>query len=320
MTTVKSKESKKLIPSCMFEECYIDGFKKQDIIQQYPTRRHGAYYLDKFINYLNDKHQLSLRDYCEQYLHIDWPRCPITNERVGFTVSGAGIRCSRFKKGKISKTHSSAFAEACSKMSKNRRGENNPMFGKSAWNKGLDKTNPIVARMAKSLIGLKPSETTRKKMRERRLQHPLKARHTQPHSEKTKALLRKKTALLWASGRFNRQSSIHIKVRDYLSSLNLQCPLEEEWQVKYFSMDFALPEAKIAIECQGTYFHIDPRIYPTGPRDAIQRRNFGRDQAKKKYCKKLGWKIIEVWETEINDGSFKEYLKCELQKLNLLKI
>jgi len=50
-----------------------------------------------------------------------------------------------------------------------------------------------------------------------------------------------------------------------------------------------------------------------------KKRNFGRDKAKKAYLKKLGWAIIELWETEINDGQFKEILKCELQKLKRLE-
>ena len=84
-------------------------------------------------------------------------------------------------------------------------------------------------------------------------------------------------------------------------------------------MDFAFPEKKVAIECQGTYFHVDPRRYPDGPINAMQRRNFGRDKAKKKYCNLIGWEIIEVWENEINDDSFKENLKCKLLELKIIK-
>ena len=107
-------------------------------------------------------------------------------------------------------------------------------------------------------------------------------------------------------------------MREFLKTLNLKEPFKEEFQVKYFSMDFAFQNAKVAIECQGTYFHVDSRIYPNGPINAMQRRNFGRDKVKKQLCEKEGWIIIPIWETEINDEQFKNILLCELSKLNLL--
>ncbi len=108
-------------------------------------------------------------------------------------------------------------------------------------------------------------------------------------------------------------------MREFLALLNLKERLQEEFQVKYYSIDFAFQNAKVAIECDGTYYHVDPRIYPDGPKDKIQRRNFGRDKAKNKYLSDRGWTILRCWETEINDGTFKEYLICKFKELNLLK-
>ena len=180
--------------------------------------------------------------------------------------------------------------------------------------------NPAVRHAgSESKKGKKASEETKKKQSESARARVVHGHTGHKHSKKTKLKLREKTALLWASGVFNRTTSIHLKVRTFLQELSLKEEVREEYQVKYFSMDFAFPKAKIAIECQGTYFHIDPRIYPNGPIDAIQRRNFGRDKAKKKICESQeGWIIIELWETEINDGSFKKILLCKLLELKLL--
>ncbi len=52
----------------------------------------------------------------------------------------------------------------------------------------------------------------------------------------------------------------------------------------------------------------------------MQRRNFGRDILKKQICSdQEGWIILEAWETEINDGTFKNQILCKLKELNLLK-
>lgn len=124
---------------------------------------------------------------------------------------------------------------------------------------------------------------------------------------------------MWSEGKFNRVSSIQIKLREFLQSLNLKEQFKEEHQVKYYSIDFAFPLAKVAIECQGTYFHIDPRVYPNGPETKMQRQNKGRDKAKHKLlCENWGWRLMEVWEIEINNDEFKEQVKCKLKELGLL--
>ena len=163
------------------------------------------------------------------------------------------------------------------------------------------------------------SDVTKKKQSDSAKKRLIHGHTGHKHSATTIRKLRAHTAALWASGRFAGVSSIHIKMRDFLNTLTLVEPYQEEYQVGYFSMDFAFPLHKIAIECQGTFFHVDPRIYSDGPINAIQRRNFGRDKVKRLLTKRKGWTIIEVWETEINDGSFKKTLQKELSNYAIIK-
>lgn len=308
-----------LIPISMFDKCLIDNLTRKEIIKLFSGRENGAYYLDKFSNLLLT-HNISLRDYCIQYLKIEWPRCPVSKELVGYNITGKGLKLSHFKRGHISKSMCPKFKEACEKFSLERRGSKNPMYGAKPWNKGLkSETDDRVKKVAQKRIGIKVGEETRAKQRLARKNSPLKVRHGIPHSKETIEKLRRNTSLLWARGAYNRKTSIEQKVEDFLKTIPLKEPYVFQYQIDYFTVDFAFPTAKIAIECQGTFFHIDPRIYPNGPICAVQRRNFGRDKAKKKWCvDKMGWNVIELWETEINDGTFKEILKCKLSELNLL--
>ena len=315
---MSNTETYDLIPVHLFDTCKICNTLKKDIIKTHPTRRHGAYYLDKFINFLEENHKIDIKTYCQKYLNIQWPRCPISDERVGFKVGGKGLSLSKFKRGKISKEHCPAFAEGCKKLSLDRMGKNNPMHGLSAWNKGKDKRNPIVKKMAESMKNRKVSLETRQRQSESAKKRQIHGHTGIRHSPKTRKKMREHTAKLWASGVFNRTMSIHLKMREFLNTLSLKEKFLEEHQVKYFSLDFAFPLAKVGIECQGMYFHIDPRIYPNGPIDAIQRRNFERDKQKHKFLKNDGWTVIECWETEINDGGFKEFLINKLKELNLI--
>lgn len=320
MNLIKLPDLKYLIPKDTFNICLIDNATKKEITKLFPSRKNGAYYLDKFSNYLKLKHNITLKDYCKNYLKIEWPKCPSKNIETGYNITGLGVVISHFSLGGITKKTCENFKRGCEKLSRDRMGKGNPRYGSVPWNKGLDNSHPIIKKISEARIGTKLSEETRAKMRQRRSESPIKARHTTKHSAETIQTLRENTARLWSLGTFNKITSIHIKMRDFLSALTLGSKLEEEWQVKYFSLDFAFPEKKIGIECQGTYYHIDPRVYPNGPINAMQRRNFGRDKAKRKFlCDMLGWKIIEVWETEINDGTFKEVLLCKLKELSLLK-
>ena len=324
MQEIKSPDSKILIPISMFGVCLIDNLSLDAICKLYTRqdlqKKTGIFKLDKFVFHLKQKHGVSLQDYCLKYLQYEWPKCPVRGTILGYKRGAAGILINRFARGAMSKEFCPAFAAACQKFSEERQGDKNPMWGKEAWNTGLTtETSDILKVIGEKRRGQKMSNESRSKMRQRRAESPIKARHTTKHTEESKDKMRLGTAKGWAEGRFNRVTSIHLKMREFLQALNLKIPFVEEYQVVYFSMDFAFPEIKLAIECQGTYYHIDPRLYPNGPKDAIQRRNHGRDITKRKVCcDREGWAIIEVWETEINDGSFKQDLLCKLKELNLL--
>ena len=319
MKSNKTELSSHVIPSTMFDKCEICGTEKKAILELYPTRKNGAYYLDKFENFLRDNHNISIKEYCVKYLKFEWPKCPVSGEETGYRLAGYGIQISKFKQGKLSKEHCESFKLACEKFSEERVGAGNPMFGKRPWNKDIDPESDFSKRMRELKLGTKMSEESKVKMREARAKSPIKARHTQKHSKESIQLMREATAKRYSDGTFKKESSIHIIIRAFLEELGLAGEFKEEFQIDYFSMDFAFPNLKFAIECQGTYFHIDPRVYPNGPKDAIQRRNFGRDIIKRKHTQGLGWETLEIWETEINNGEFKEILKCKLRELSILK-
>jgi very-short-patch-repair endonuclease len=311
--TLLKLDSKRLIPMDKFGVCLIDQASKKEITRLYPRRSDGAYYLDKFKNYLKDTHNTSMKDYCVKYLNVIWPQCPTKKVDVGFEVSGKGLILSEFARGGVNKKNCRKFKEGCKRLSQERMGKDNPMFGKTPWNFGKSYDNL-------KLRGRKLSEKHIQKLRDARARSPLKARHTQKHSEETKAILRIRQAEKWKNGVFNRKTSIEVKVEEYLKELKLNNKFAFQEQVEYFTLDFGDKKSKIGIECQGTFFHTDPRFYPDGPITAIQRRNSGRDKSKRKFFEKRGWQIIELWETEINNGQFKEILKSKLSELGVLEV
>lgn len=302
------------ICSSNFFNCLFDGKTKKEITKLYPNRSNGAYYLDKFSNYLRDKYNKTIEEYIEMFFDFEWPKCPETKSNLGKRISGIGIRLSNYRKGGINKSNCPAFAEGCKKLSEDRVGEGNPMFGEKPWNLGLTaETNESMARIVESMKTRIISDETREKMRQASLGN---IRHTTPHTKESIEKMRMATARRWSEGAFNRKTGIEQKVEDFL--IDLRIPHEVQWQLGHFAIDVALPEYKIAIECQGQYFHCDPRFYPNGAINAMQKRNLARDKVKHREIDDLGWTLIELWEKEINNGEFKEILRCKLQELKVL--
>jgi very-short-patch-repair endonuclease len=317
------------IPTDTFAICLIDGLSLKEICKLYsrsdirPNSKNPiAYRLDKFAHHLKVVHNITLIEYCQRYNICEWPKCPIRGTLVGYRIEGKGIRLSRYAQGAIDTTlpANQAFYK---RMSEERKGEGNPMYDKEPWSKGITRAmgDERVERRFVANENRVWTDEQRAASRER-LANLIAKRgplHAMPHSEETKELARRNTARLWAEGVFKRTSSIHLKMRALLQSLPLKQPFVEEHQVKWFSMDFAFPNIKLAIEVQGSYYHVDPRFYPNGPETAMQRRNWGRDTAKRKVCcDQEGWTIIEAWEPEINNGSFANDIICKLKQYDLL--
>jgi very-short-patch-repair endonuclease len=315
MSILKTNDSKQIIPIHIFNTCLIDGKQKKEIIELFPSRQNGAYYLNKFINFIKTYHNIDIKEYVEKFLNINWPICPISNEHVGYKIAGSGLIFSKFKRGKISKELCPAFKKACEKLSKDRLGDKNPMYGKKAWNSGLTKyTDEIMASTAKKRIGIKYSDATISKMMEARKKHPLKARHITKHSKESKEKMRQATINRWMNGDFSfKKTTIEKKVETWLSENGFQ--FQYQVSINGFIADFACLDKKIIIECQGDFFHCNPKIEKyANPIYAIQKRNIYRDSIKRKVYAENEWKLIELWESDINSGEFKTILKCELKK------
>lgn len=83
---------------------------------------------------------------------------------------------------------------------------------------------------------------------------------------------------------------------------------------RYF--DFFLPEYRLMIEIQGSYWHGDPRLYEEKDLNKTQKWDKKVDEIKKKWCSRNGIPLIYVWEMDINKNPkmVMEYLKEILKK------
>ena len=81
-----------------------------------------------------------------------------------------------------------------------------------------------------------------------------------------------------------------------------------------YQFDFGIKDERILIEVDGDYWHGNPKLYnedgSNGKRklNEIQWNKKSKDIEKTKWAESRGFKLIRIWESEINDGTFKEKL------------
>jgi DNA mismatch endonuclease (patch repair protein) len=66
-------------------------------------------------------------------------------------------------------------------------------------------------------------------------------------------------------------------------------------------VDFAFPRRKIAVECDGDYWHGNPAKYKKRRLNRLQERNRLTDSERDKALKDIGWKLIRFWGSQIED-------------------
>ncbi|TSC63656.1 MAG: hypothetical protein G01um101493_380, partial [Microgenomates group bacterium Gr01-1014_93] len=89
--------------------------------------------------------------------------------------------------------------------------------------------------------------------------------------------------------KYKGESSLELIVRQKLEMLKE--PFQQEMKIGKFRIDFYLPKRNLVIECDGEYWHMDPKIK-------------SRDLRKDRLLEKLGYKILRLKGQEIVDNNF----------------
>jgi len=76
----------------------------------------------------------------------------------------------------------------------------------------------------------------------------------------------------------------------------------KQFKIGNFVCDFAIPNLKIAIECDGDYWHSNPKLYARENLTTTQRKKLIRDQIKNKFLNKKRWIILRFYESEIKSN------------------
>jgi very-short-patch-repair endonuclease len=93
---------------------------------------------------------------------------------------------------------------------------------------------------------------------------------------------------------------------------------EFQYQIGRFVCDFAIPNLKIVIECDGDYWHSNPLIYNLDSLDNRQIKKLELDKRKDLYLLENGWEILRFYETDIK-RDIKECISIIKKKIKEFK-
>jgi len=295
----------------IWHDCKLCGKNVKELMKLYGGS--GYYYSEVFLTHLEKDHDISPENYFERFdkKHICCEECN--------KVCKIGKPCSsnlKWKKMCGRSENQKAWSE---KAKTERKGSGNPMFGKSAWNKGLDATDPRVAKLADGRKGVKSSEQSRNKMsisaNEFLATGKKRGMSGKKHSKESREKMSKGILAAIKRGVFHQlKSKPHLKMQILLDKFNI-C-YEEEKLLSYWSFDFFLTDFNIYIEVDGDYFHSNPNTrWPNGPKTKTQIKNAARDKKKNKYCEKNNLRLIRFWEDDIMNHEEKVIkIICDLKK------
>lgn len=234
----------------------------------------NVYFPEAFNKHIQS-HNLNLTDYFENIVKIPRPlcQCGICNQKVDAKCRHAAMYWKDLKCGR-----NLGILQWGEKAKISRLGQNNPMYGATPWNKGLNKENSQWCR----------NQSERQKIAIISILKKSKHTKTRPH----------------------------LIICELLNTLNIE--FEEEKSFDGYIFDIHIPKYDIIIEIDGDYWHSNPLFYPNGPETKQQERVFYRDKIKNKYCKDNKKILLRFWENDIinNLKEIKKCIQKKLKQLD----
>jgi very-short-patch-repair endonuclease len=173
-------------------------------------------------------------------------------------------------------------------------GITNPMYGSIAWNNGLTKyDDERILNYGKKISKIRKEEWSNK-----------------TDIEKKEIILRLNDAMI--------QTKKPTKIENKIETLLLENDLIYIKNKRYdvFIFDFYLTDVNLVIECDGDYWHANPKFYKDKKLTEAQIKNVGRDKRKDELLKSKSIDFIRFWEDDIKNNfeKVKEKIWGKLQK------
>lgn len=99
---------------------------------------------------------------------------------------------------------------------------------------------------------------------------------------------------------FKRKSKAHSEIENIIQSLEIE--FKSEYKISKYSYDIYVESKNLVIEYNGTYWHLDPAVYPVDYYDKSKNRyaidQWNRDDIKRNTAVLNGYAFITIWQRE----------------------
>ena len=106
------------------------------------------------------------------------------------------------------------------------------------------------------------------------------------------------------------KSKLEDKVYNYLKSKIVNIEIKRWHSISNMFVDFYIPDKNLVIECQGDYWHMNPIKYSATDYNKTTKKtakeHWNKDRKRKLFMEKSGYKVVELWEDEINQDNYKK--------------
>ncbi len=154
------------------------------------------------------------------------------------------------------------------------------------------------------------NKTKSQKLQWDRLHELTKLNNPSKRPEVRKKLSKSKMGDLNPARTHREQFAIHIakyrpqKISKLEDSIAVHLStFKRQYKVGWYSLDFADPLRKLAVEVQGCWHHSCPLCFPGSPTHPTQKAIRGNDKRRTTYLINHGWKIINLWEHDIRNNN-----------------
>lgn len=125
-------------------------------------------------------------------------------------------------------------------------------------------------------------------------------------TDKNKAFFSKQMSDRINSGKFTISSKLEEGfIKDFIVPLGLE--FKKQYYIKDIHQycDVYIPSKNLVIECDGDFWHSNPKMFPNGPIYSYQKVKVEKDSIKNAYLKENGYKICRIWEDDIKNNKEK---------------
>jgi very-short-patch-repair endonuclease len=107
----------------------------------------------------------------------------------------------------------------------------------------------------------------------------------------------------------NGKSKLEDRFYEYLKTKTTD-KIERYYPISNMFVDFYIPSKNIVIECQGNFWHMNPNKYSATDYNKSTKRTaqeqWEKDKRRRLFMESRGYKVVELWESEINKGDYKK--------------